>query len=274
MMPVKKDDSGFRYVQLEVEVPGSPEDAWQAIATGQGISSWFVATDVDPRFGGAVAFHLAEDLESLGRVTAWEPHRRFAYEERDWAPNAPPLASEFTIESCAGSTCVIRLVHSLFASTDEWDDQLESIESGWPPFFEVLRMYLGHFAGQPCSTIRLGGAIAGSEEEAWTALSRACGLAGASTEQRWRLAVAGTAPLGGVVQQIPPTRLREVLVKLDEPAAGAGLFGVYTWGTQVMLSITLYLYGSRAVEIAARDQTGWRQWLRQTLLAERAAPAR
>jgi uncharacterized protein YndB with AHSA1/START domain len=274
MMPVKKDDSGLRSVHLEVEVPGSPQEAWQAIATGPGISSWFVATDVDPRLGGAVAFHLAENLESLGRVTAWEPPRRFAYEERDWAPNAPPLATEFTIESRAGSTCVIRVVHSLFASTDEWDDQLESIESGWPPFFEVLRMYLGHFAGQPCSAIQMSGAVGGSEEEAWEALTRVCGLADVSGEQRWRLAVAGAAPLGGVVQRIAPTRLRVRLVRLDEPAAGAGLFGAYTWGTQVMVSITLYLYGGHAAEIAARDETAWRQWLKPTLLAERAAPAR
>jgi uncharacterized protein YndB with AHSA1/START domain len=270
MMPVKKDDSGRRSVQLEVELPGSPEDAWHAIATGPGISSWFVATDVDPRLGGAMRFHLAEGLESLGRVTAWEPPRRFAYEERDWAPDAPPLASEFTIEARAGSRCVVRLVHSLFASSDEWDDQLESIESGWPPFFEVLRMYLGHFAGQPCASIRLGGAVAGSEAEAWTHLTHACGLAGASGGERWRLGAVGATPLSGVVQRIPPTRLHEMLVKLDEPTAGAGLFGVYTWGTQVMLSITLYLYGTRAAGIAARDAAAWRQWAQQALLLSSA----
>ena len=44
-MPVKKDSSGRRYVQAEVEVPGTPEQVWQAIATGPGISSWFVPTE-------------------------------------------------------------------------------------------------------------------------------------------------------------------------------------------------------------------------------------
>jgi hypothetical protein len=38
-MPVKKDATGQRSVQAEVEVPGSPEDVWRAIATGNGISS-------------------------------------------------------------------------------------------------------------------------------------------------------------------------------------------------------------------------------------------
>ena len=44
-MPVKKDASGRRSVEAEVEVPGTPEEVWQAIATGPGISSWFVPTD-------------------------------------------------------------------------------------------------------------------------------------------------------------------------------------------------------------------------------------
>ncbi len=29
-------------IELEVEVPGAPEDVWSAVATGPGISSWYV----------------------------------------------------------------------------------------------------------------------------------------------------------------------------------------------------------------------------------------
>ena len=32
-MPVKTDNAGRRSVQVEVEVPGTPEQVWQAIAT-------------------------------------------------------------------------------------------------------------------------------------------------------------------------------------------------------------------------------------------------
>ena len=37
---------------------------------------------------------------------------------------------------------------ALFASGDDWDDQLASWESGWPDFFRILRLYLTHFRGQ------------------------------------------------------------------------------------------------------------------------------
>ena len=35
-MSVKRDTSGRRLVQAEVEVPGTPEEVWRAIATGPG----------------------------------------------------------------------------------------------------------------------------------------------------------------------------------------------------------------------------------------------
>ena len=38
-MSVKKDPSGRRSVQVEFEVPGTPEEVWQAIATGPGNSA-------------------------------------------------------------------------------------------------------------------------------------------------------------------------------------------------------------------------------------------
>ncbi len=46
-MSVKKEASGRRSVQVEVEVPGTPEEVWQAIATGPGISSWFVPAEFE-----------------------------------------------------------------------------------------------------------------------------------------------------------------------------------------------------------------------------------
>ena len=58
-MSVQKDDFGKRWIQVEVEVPGTPEEVWEAIATGPGISSWFmpVATNeegAEPCVGGAI----------------------------------------------------------------------------------------------------------------------------------------------------------------------------------------------------------------------------
>ena len=70
--------------ELELEVPGTPEQVWHAIATPTGISGWMMPTELDARLGGELTFHMGPDGESHGRVTAFEPARSIAYEE-DWA---------------------------------------------------------------------------------------------------------------------------------------------------------------------------------------------
>ena len=143
-MSVKRDESGRRWVEVEVEVPGTPEEAWQAIASGAGISSWFVPTEF--REDGTIVADFGPGMESVARVTAWDPPRKFSAESQDLGPESPPVASEWIVEARAGNTCVVRVVHSLFASTDEWDNQLESWESGWPWFFRIpgFRRYSGY----------------------------------------------------------------------------------------------------------------------------------
>jgi uncharacterized protein YndB with AHSA1/START domain len=51
-MSVKKEASGRRSIQVEVEVPGTPEEVWQAIATGpRSRSSWFPSREPKRRLG-------------------------------------------------------------------------------------------------------------------------------------------------------------------------------------------------------------------------------
>lgn len=266
-MSVKTDASGRRSVQLEFEVPGTPEQVWQAIATGPGITSWFVPTEVTEREGGAIVFHLGGGMDSSGIVTAWEPPVRFAYEERDWSPNAPPVATEMLVEARSGGTCAVRLVHSLFTSSDEWDDQLESFEAGWPPFFHVLRLVLTHFQGKPCAAFRLMGTAPGSEEQAWEALTGALGLTGATQGERRSAPASGGPALAGVVEQrgAGNKHLHEVILRLDEPAPGVAVLGAYTWGNQVHVAISIYLFGDRAPAAAAREEPRWQAWMQEQL---------
>ena len=131
-MPVKKDASGRRSVEAEVEVPGTPEEVWQAIATGPGISSWFVPTEVEEREGGSVVCNFGPGMESLSTITAWDPPHRFVADSRDdMGPDDPTVATEWIVEARSGGTCVVRVVHSWFTSSDDWDDQFEGHTYGW-----------------------------------------------------------------------------------------------------------------------------------------------
>src|SRR5437868_2993175 len=149
-MSVKTEANGRRSVQFEFEVPGTPEDVWHALATGPGISSWFVPTEVEERDGKPVAvkYNFGPGVEPRAVVTAFEKPRFFTQEAAGWTPDSPPMATEWTIEARNGGRCVVRIVHSLFASTDAWDNELEGAKSGWSGFLRTLQLYLAHFSGQ------------------------------------------------------------------------------------------------------------------------------
>ncbi|HJU40794.1 MAG TPA: hypothetical protein VJ724_14585, partial [Tahibacter sp.] len=69
-MPIKKDESGTsRRVEMDLVVPGTPEEVWQALATGPGYTAWFTPTRIDERVGGTVYFDLGSMGSSTGEVT-------------------------------------------------------------------------------------------------------------------------------------------------------------------------------------------------------------
>lgn len=263
-MTVKRSASGRRSIELEVEVPGTPEEVWQAIATGPGISAWFFPAEVDERLGGRIVWHMEPGVDAPGTVIAWEPPRRLGIEEPpDWRPGAAALATEWTIEPRAGGTCVVRLVHSLFADTGDWDDELEGIEANWPCFFGILQLYLRHFRGQPAAIIRVTGTASGTARDAWTALLDALGLAGAAEGQSWRTPSDGAPPLSGAVERIVEGRSPHALLRLDHPLPGIAAPTVYTMDDQVMTSFGIHLYGDAAATVAAREAPAWQAWMKR-----------
>lgn len=271
-MSVKKDPSGRRSVQVEVEVPGTPEQVWAAIATGPGISSWFVPTEVDGRAGGKIACDFGGGMVSGAAITKWEPPHRLLAEDKTWIPGGPPVATEWTVEARAGGTCVVRVVHSLFASTDEWDGQLEGTESGWPSFFRVLRLYLTHHRGQRSATIQAMAMGAESVDAMWATLTRALGASTPKVGQEIQVQTDGAAPLVAVVERIDHVATGHGMhLRLSAPAPGALLFGAHSCGGMLMATLQVYLYGDAAAA-AAKDQPQWQAWL-GGLFPAQAAPA-
>ena len=188
-MSVKKEASGRRSMQIEFEVPGTPEEVWQAIATGPGISSWLMPAEYEERDGKPVALKLSfgPGMEPRSEVTAWDPPRMFATEADGWVPGSPSIANEWSVEARGGGLCIVRIVQSLFASTDDWDNQLEGANSGLASFLSILRIYLTHFRGQRSALKQWRASAAGTEAEAWEALTAALGLKDMSVGRRPRV---------------------------------------------------------------------------------------
>jgi uncharacterized protein YndB with AHSA1/START domain len=265
-MSVKKEANGRRSISVEVEVPGTPEEVWDAIATGPGISKWFVPAKVEPHVGGQMVLNFGPGMDSASDITAWDAPHRFSATSQGLGPNAPEMATEWTVEAHAGGTCTVRVVHSLFADTDEWDNQLGQVEAGWPAFFVVLRMYLSHYRGQPGAHFQVMAPVAGTVIEGWRTLIGKLGLpslaAGVKIQSQ-----AGAAPLAGIVEKIgPESNPNEAVVRIDEPSPGAAVLSTCGMGAQTFFVGSFYFFGPKAAE-GLKAEKEWEEWLGKSAAA-------
>lgn len=237
---------------------GTPEEVWAAIATGPGISSWYVPHTVEEREGGAMkaSFGSAPEMQVAGRVAAWEPPNRVVF---DGGEGVEGLAFEWLVEARSGGTCVVRLVNTGFASGEEWDDHYDAMTEGWRIFLLNLQLHLQHFGGQTATPMLPLASWTGPAATAWPALVERLGIpAAAKVGERIEAGAPDSPRLCGTVVEATPTRLT---LLLDDPAPGTGFIAVEGRGEQVEVSIWSYLYGADSAKIVERDEPLWAQWL-------------
>ncbi|HRX84413.1 MAG TPA: SRPBCC domain-containing protein [Phycisphaerae bacterium] len=260
-MSIKKEPSGRRSVQVEVEVPGTPEEVWRAIATGPGISAWFVPTTSEERAGGEVVSNFGPGMDCPATITEWEAPKRFVAEGVMGGPGSPKVATEWTVEARAGGRCVVRVVHSLFASTDDWDNQLDGLEQGWPTYFRILRMYLERYKDQPCSAMQFVGFSTEAEAKAWEKAGGALGLLKLCEGQQWS-APEGVPHMAGEVDALGKgIHANTILLRLDAPAPGTAYVGAFSCGGMVMVCLSIYLYGDKAKAAVEQAEPTWQKWI-------------
>lgn len=256
-MSLQKGPDDRRYVEVEVEVPGTPEEVWRAIATGEGISSWFMPTKVDGRVGGLATTDFGPGMEDQSTITSWDPPHRYGADSFPWGPEKPPVATEWIVEAKDGGTCIVRVVHSLFSSDDDWDDQLEGFESGWPWFFRILRLYLERFAGQPSGLARVSAFSDRSAAEAWDEFTDALALK-PEAGRAWK------SPDGSIelaLERVEATRSNGLLAETKAPAPGIASAFTHDLGDRRVLSVSLFLYGEEGVRVAPEVEARLQEWL-------------
>lgn len=255
--------SAERRLEVEVEVPATPEQAWEAVATGPGITAWFMPTEVDGRVGGTVVHHHEADIETSGTVSAYDAPYRFAYEEGGWLPDgeyaAHVTATEFLVEARSGATCVVRLVMSGFGDGEAWDRAVESFTAGWRQALLALRLYLTHFRGEPVASVNAGGGAVGDKDALWSDLTGALGLpVQPQAGERIATTAPGAPAFAGTVEEAGG---RMITLVLDEPARGIGFVGAGGPGDQVFVFVRAQLFGPDAAQVAAREQAAWKAWV-------------
>lgn len=138
----------------ETEVAATPDDAWSAWISAEGITAWWrpAACNIDLRIGGPfeILFSLDAPEGERGsegcRILSYVPGESLAF---TWnAPPHLPLRSvntwvTLTFAASAGGTNV-RLVHTGFLDGPDWDDYLAYFDNAWT---YVLGLLKDHWSG-------------------------------------------------------------------------------------------------------------------------------
>lgn len=243
-----------RKIELDVEVPGTSEQVWQAVATGPGIGSWYVPHTVEERPGGAMTASFGPGMDVSGRVAAWEPPNRVMFDNGEGVGG---MAFEWLVEATDRGTCIVRLINSGFDDGDEWDDQFDAMTNGWGIFLRHLGLYLEHFSGQFAEAALPMASWAGSGDQTWLRLTKALGLpvdlaAGDTFETTSGPTLSGSVVGSGSCQ---------LTLLLDQPARGSAFVVADEQGESTQVSVWAYFYGDDAVAQAQAHTESWGTFL-------------
>jgi uncharacterized protein YndB with AHSA1/START domain len=250
-----------RVIDLSVDVPATAQEAWDAIATGQGISSWFVPCEVEEREGGSVTMDFGELGTDTARVSHWEPPHRFAYRTKS-SSEGRELTYEWRIEPIETELTTIRLLNSGFAPAGEADADHEGLSGGWPIFLENLRLHLTHFSGTPARAITPTVTLRGGHERAWAELCGALDVpVDLSRAAHFATSGEGVPMLSGTVEETVsvPRKVSAYVLLIDAPGSGTAFVAAEGDGDEVACSVWLYLHDSDADEVEDR----WSPFLEQ-----------
>ncbi|MEV0202031.1 SRPBCC domain-containing protein [Nonomuraea sp. NPDC050691] len=246
---------GHRFeLPQEAAVGVTPEEVWEAIATGPGVDSWFMGrTEVTEK---AVRTDFAGLLPDSA-VTASDPPHRFAHQSAT-GDDGRFVAYEFLIEGRDQGSTVVRMVTSGFLPGDDWETEYEAMRSGLAMFFATLVEYLGHFHGRPATPVTVFGPPVRDWPDAWRALYAELGLAAAGdvmpppgdvVGRRVAFTPEGLPPVEGVVYfanaQTLGVRTSGALYRFIQ-----GMPGV------MVVSHVLFAGGDTAAQ-----EPGWQAWL-------------
>jgi hypothetical protein len=219
-------------IRREVELPATPEEVWEAVATGPGTASWLFPEEPGPN-----------DLVESDRP------RRYAV--RTEGEGGYFNAIEFVIEAREGGTAVLRYVHSGVFEEEGWDDQFDAVDGHTEFYLHTLGQYLEHFSPRTASYVGGGpGGLMGPEAsmtpDAFEKLKRELGAS--SEGDRVSLPNgAGDGVVDYATDKFLGVRTADGLYRF---------FGRNAFGGPVGMSI--HHFGDVDVDAATRD---WSEWL-------------
>ncbi len=135
--------------ETRIVIDAPMEEVWKSIAEAGGLARWFAPQMiVEAGAGGSMLADWGPGLAWKTAIEVWEPNRHLRLSEtRDQVMSSAPgeqnlepcrLIQDWYLESENGKT-VLRLVHSGFGSSADWDTEYFGTKYGWASCFLRLK---------------------------------------------------------------------------------------------------------------------------------------
>lgn len=234
-------DDGRRALTVEQPVDASPEEVWEALTTGPGLERWFpLKAEVEPE--ESIWLSWGPGSEGRAPIRIWEAPRRFGWTEsygEDENGRPIEVVVDFVVEGRSGETTV-RLVHSGFSTSSDWDEMFDAVKDGWRYFLFNLAFYFRHHAGRDRRMVWRREPTDLDRAEVWRRLLKAGLVTDGPGDATLRLA--GDHPADGVSAR-SGYHYAAIL-----PEMGASLWFVEVEGRHVGFWLSIYDDDQRDVE--------------------------
>jgi hypothetical protein len=190
-------------IHLDVPLPGTADQVWEAVATAPGLATWFMAMPFDP--DGPI-------------ITTYDAPRLLVVD----IPGAGPDDGThfvYEVEPAGDGTAMLHFDHRA-----PGDETMQAIFiGGWTMYFTTLREYLTHFPDRPATYVEADAGPATSAPEAWPKLLAALGLSAEPVVGDPVEVGLASGPLKGTVDFVSPhfvgIRTDDSLIRFHERSA-------------------------------------------------------
>jgi uncharacterized protein YndB with AHSA1/START domain len=247
---------GHRFeITRYIEVEATPEQIWDAIATGPGMNSWFMGrNDIEPREGGTARWSIG-DFTAESRVTTWDPPRRFAFTGEP-APDGAFHRFDYRVEQRPGGKSTIRYEHTGMLG-DDWEAEYEAMRQGDPMYVHKLQQYLTYFPGRYATSVEAIGPNVEDLDTAMAVFRATLGLADdVSEDDPAKFDGPGLPSIDGNVDWVSPNfigiRTSDALYRF-----------IYAFDGRVMVGHHLFSAGVDR----SQSERAWSSWLERSFAA-------